>query len=77
MEQAESLKAKAYDLTLDHAAPQEMQDLLWSALEWRDSTFKEILGIIAVIPGLQEVFERLTETLNACKFGADYSLVAC
>jgi len=55
------------NLSLDDAAPQEVQDLLWKILEWRDRVYKDILGTIAMIPGLMELFEQLTEALNACE----------
>ncbi|KIJ29126.1 hypothetical protein M422DRAFT_37079 [Sphaerobolus stellatus SS14] len=66
MSQAENLRSEALNLSLDDAAPQEVQDLLWKILEWRDAVYKEILGTIAMIPGLLELFDQLTEALNAC-----------
>ncbi|KAF8514344.1 heterokaryon incompatibility protein Het-C-domain-containing protein [Hysterangium stoloniferum] len=68
MKQAEDMKTQAYNFQLSQVAPEEILDFMWTVLEWRDRVYKDVLKGIAMIPGLNELFEKLTEALNGCEY---------
>lgn len=65
-------KAQAYHFNPDDIAPAEVQQQMWELLVWRDSIYREVVGMIEMVPGLDSLIDTLTNTLNAC----EYSLVA-
>ncbi|KAJ7597340.1 Het-C-domain-containing protein [Mycena floridula] len=67
MDQGEDLhqKAQAYNFNPDDVAPQEVQDQLMALLKWRDGVYRDILAKIAMIPGLSDLLDQLTNALNA------------
>jgi hypothetical protein len=68
MDEAESLQAesKAYHFNPDNVAPPEVQQRLWALLKWRDGVFRGVSETIESIPGLETLFDNLTDALNAC-----------
>ncbi|KAH9943991.1 Het-C-domain-containing protein [Epithele typhae] len=58
-------KAKAYHFDPDNVAPPEVQEQLYKLLVWRDNVYRDIIKKIAMVPGLSELMENLTNALNA------------
>ena len=67
MEQAENIRNKAIDFNSYNVAPEELQRLMWHVLEWRDAIYREILKKIEMVPGLSELIDEWSDTLNACE----------
>ncbi|KAJ3526869.1 hypothetical protein NM688_g8205 [Phlebia brevispora] len=67
MSQAEVMKEKsqAYRFDPDDVAPPEVQQQLWELLQWRDSIYREVLGMIEMVPGLESLMDALSNVLNA------------
>ncbi|THH02345.1 hypothetical protein EW026_g505 [Hermanssonia centrifuga] len=58
-------KSKAYQFNPDDVAPPEVQQQLWELLKWRDGIFREVIGMIQMVPGLSDLIDSLTNALNA------------
>lgn len=61
-------KSQAYEFNPDDVAPPEVQQQLWELLVWRDGVFREVVGMIEMVPGLESLIDSLTNALNACEF---------
>lgn len=46
--------------------PPEVQKQLWDLLEWRDDVYRDFIRQLAMVPGLSELIDNLTDALNAC-----------
>lgn len=60
-------KSQAYEFNPDDVAPPEVQQQLWELLVWRDGVFREVVGMIEMVPGLESLIDSLTNALNACE----------
>ncbi|KZW01792.1 heterokaryon incompatibility Het-C [Exidia glandulosa HHB12029] len=67
MGQAEEMqqKSKAYHFDPDNVASPEVQKQLWDMLKWRDGIMREIIKKLEMIPGLTNVIDQLSDSLNA------------
>jgi hypothetical protein len=76
MDQAEQIQnqSKAYHFDPDNVAPPEVQKQLWD-LKWRDNIYREVLKKIEMVPGLEDLLEELSNSLNECKFIPDFNLL--
>ena len=72
-QQAEEMKAKAYNFNPDYVAPKEVQEQLFAILKWRDEAYRDIMKKIEMIPGLGDLIDQLTNALNACAYIALYT----
>jgi hypothetical protein len=61
-------KSKAYNFDPDNVAPPEVQQQLIELLHWRDDLMRSIEEKIAMVPGLEDLLEELSNALNACKW---------
>ncbi|KAI0346175.1 Het-C-domain-containing protein [Trametopsis cervina] len=52
----------------DQLSPQELHNVLWQVLTWRDSVVKKIEKTIEKIPGLGALIEKLTESISVFVF---------
>ena len=69
MSQADVLKQKsqAYHFNPDNVASEEVQEQMWELLQWRDGIFRQVVGMIEMVPGLDTLMDNLTNALNACQ----------
>lgn len=60
-------KSQAYQFNPDDIAPPEVQQQLWELLKWRDGIYREVVGMIEMVPGLESLLDNLSNALNACE----------
>ena len=58
-------KSKAYHFDPDNVMPPNVQQQLFSLLKWRDGTVRDINEKMQMIPGLADLMDTLSNTLNA------------
>jgi hypothetical protein len=66
-QEAEDMKAKAYNFNPDNYASEEVQQQFMSILKWRDDLYRDITNKIEMIPGLEGLIDELTIALNTCQ----------
>jgi len=59
-------QSKVYHFNPDNIAPPEVQRQLIDLLRWRDQIMRNITEAIEKIPGLSDLVEEFTNTLNTC-----------
>jgi len=59
-------QSKVYHFDPDNIAPPEVQRQLIDLLKWRDQIMRNITEVIEKIPGLSDLVEEFTNTLNTC-----------
>ncbi|EJD42358.1 heterokaryon incompatibility Het-C [Auricularia subglabra TFB-10046 SS5] len=57
-------KSKAYHFDPDNVASPEVQKQLLDLLKWRDGVYREVTKKLAMIPGLADMMDKLTNSLN-------------
>lgn len=65
--QAEDFKktSEAYNFDPDNLMPPDVQKQLFEVLKWRDGVYRDIEKKIAMIPGLTDLLDTLSNALNA------------
>jgi ribosomal protein S6 len=68
LNQAEEMKqqAKAYDFNPNNVAPPEVQKQLLDLLKWHDDILRSVIEKIEMIPGLSNLMDEFSNTLNEC-----------
>lgn len=65
--QALEQKSQGYNVNPDDICPPEVQQNIWDLIKWRDGIMRDVSSTLESIPGLGDLVEELTNSLNECE----------